>query len=373
MIKIVAMLIGILAMTASAQALSSSLDAVLTSQDPFPAEPGATVDIEVEIQNNGNAAAQDVVVELVPTAPFSLLPGEQAAKTFLLVGASDSVKATYRLHVDDQAISGDYELEVRIREGTSTAYLSEKIPLAVSGKATLVLESVTTDPVEIEAGGTATLKMVVRNVGSGTARHLTLTLNATPELIPLLAQGVTYLGDLSPGASATADIDISISRTAEQKTYTMTLLASYQNESGKPESTSFAIGIPVSGTVDLEIIKVEPNYAQQSLEIEVANKGTTDANSVEARLLVGGQLVDIDYISTIKPTKKTTFSFPLVAEGNGTLEIRYTGPGLEETAITKDLVFSFAAPAQDGQPAVLIVLVIVILGGLWYWRRRRKK
>ena len=353
------------------QALSPHITVVLIDQIPFPAEPGKTVELEVEIQNDGKGSASNTVVEIMPSPPFTLLPGQEKIKSFDLIPAGSSVKNSYTLQVDGDAITNEYKIEFKITT-ESTSFIRE-ITVKVQGEPEIILENVLIEPDSPEAGGETELTVYVKNVGTGNARHLTLRMNGTAELIPILSKGTTYLGDLPPDNTVVALIGLSIDKSAEEKTYISLLEASYLDESNSDNKKTFNIGIPVSGKVRLDILKIEPNYERELLEIEVANKGTTDAKSVEATLYSNGELVDIDYISQIKPTKKTTFSFPLVREGEGSLVLNYIGPGLEESNITKELVFNFSGNQDSSSLYTPIVIIVIIIIAAFYFRRRRKK
>ncbi len=365
--------IALLAVHAQAQTYSPSVSVVLTSQQPFPAEPGRNVEIEVEIKNKGLVETNDISMKIAPRSPFSLLPGEEETKKFSQVKALSSVKTTYKLHIDSDAVTNDYEVEFQMTTG-KVEYQKEKVKVSVQGRPKIVLKKILLEPENVDAGGTTGMSVHITNEGTGTARHLTLYLNSTPEIIPLLSDAAYYIGDLAPKQDAMARMRLSIDESATQKTYVARLSAAYQDEANSRNTEVFDIGIPVMGTIKLDIIKTEANYERGNIEIEVANKGTAEAKSVEARLFVDDRLVDIDYTSQIKPTKKVTFSFPLQAAGRGTLEIKYTGPALQETSIRKDIVFDFKTPngQQDSSWMVLLVVVIAVAAVFW-WKRRKKK
>ena len=359
-----------------AVATESGVNIVLTSQDPFPVEPGENVEIEVDIQNIGRGEATNFSVTILPPNNFKLLPGEDEVISFNRIGAYSSAKQTYSLHVDESTISGDYNIEFRVSFGGAITQI-EEVTITVQGNPRIILEDVTLTPDIIESGGRANLIASVKNVGTGTARHLSLTLNSTDYLIPVLSDSFYYVGDLFPGQSGTANMEISVDDSAEEQTYVMKLTATYNDESNTEITEIFDIGIPVTGKVQLDIIKTEPNYLRSTLEFEIANKGTSEAKSVEAKLYLGNELIDVDYTSQIKPTKKTTFTFPLVEEGNGRLEITYTGPGLERNTIVNDIVFNYSlVNGANGTAAAgtgLLLLIIIIIIVFIFWRKRRKK
>ena len=94
----------------SSVASTSVLDIVLTNQNPYPAEPGKNLDVEIEIQNIGNTDAVGRAVEIMAEEPFTLLPGEQKVKSFDRIGAVGSVKTSYRLYVNDSTMSLYYTI-----------------------------------------------------------------------------------------------------------------------------------------------------------------------------------------------------------------------------------------------------------------------
>jgi hypothetical protein len=370
-----AALIAALPALAVAQ-ISSDLDMVLTDQTPYPAEPGANVDIEVGLQNNGYGEASNLAVEIIPASPLSLVKGDRV-KTYTAVGARSTVKLTYTLLVDDSALAGDYDLEFRLYNPvTPESYESKEIEITVLGETKLTVGGVETTPETLEPGGRATIHITIDNVGTGDARQLEVSMNAScDDLVPVLSGGLVYVGDLKAGESETVDLYFNIDPDADQDTYLSTLTITYKDENNQESTDTFTIGIPVEGTVTFEIVNIEPSYTRGTLEIEVANKGTGDAKSVEARLVVNGETVGIDYLSQLKATKKTTFDFPLALSGDAELVINYVEPGLEKKTLSKDMgPLNFAAPGGDGTSTLLFVIIIAVIG-YFVWKRyfRKKK
>lgn len=372
---IVAILAACLLQPVNGQASMAVLDISLVSQNPYPAEPGADVSIEIEIENTGYADAKNMVVEIIPKDPFKLLPGEETKKTINQIGPQSSVKETYDLYVDTEAISSDYKLDFNIYSAQNpAAYSTKSVTVSVQGSPKLVVESVETMPDDIEPGGSVTLNFKIKNIGSGTARHLQARLNATTSyLVPILSGGLVYIGNLNPGETKEASTQLSIDSLAEYKTYTATLTLEYKDESNTPASDTFSIGIPVTGSIRLDIINVEPNYNRMLLDIEVANKGTTDAKSLEAKFVIGNQTIGVDYLSQLKATKKTTFSFPLVLKGQGELTINYVGPGLEQNQVAKMVTLNFQPPSGNGTLNLIIGVIIILIIIYFVWRKFFRK
>jgi hypothetical protein len=289
------------------------------------------------------------------------------------------VKETYDLFVATGAVSSSYNLDFNIYKSSDpSTYSTESVSVSVQGSPKLVIESVKTTPDDIEPGGSVTLDFKIKNIGSGTARQAQAKLESSSTyLVPVLSGGLVYIGDIMPGETKDAMMELSIDSLAEYKTYTTTLNLQYKDESNSPASDTFDIGIPVTGSIRLEIINIEPNYERQLLDIEVANKGTTDAKSLEVKLFVKNETIGIDYLSILKSTKKTTFSFPLVLKGQGELVINYVGPGLEQNQVSKEVTLNFEPPGANGTANIMVgaIVILVIIYIVWrkFFRKKHHK
>ncbi|MFH1294345.1 MAG: CARDB domain-containing protein [Candidatus Aenigmatarchaeota archaeon] len=351
------------------------IDIALNTQNPYPVQPGQIVDIEISVQNTYYIRSETVVVEILPKAPFTLLPGQDTKKTFTGIEGLGSRSASYKLSVNMDTVTNNYEMEFRVYVDSSTDPSLEKIQINVQGVPDLVIESITTEPKNIEPGSQVELLTTIKNVGTGTAHDLRLVMSSPNEVIlPLLAGGSVYLGELQPGQSKVADMLLSVDSTAEEQTYTLTLTSNFNDESNTATSKNFSVGLPVRGNILMDIIDMEANYARGVVKIEIANKGTADASSLESRLVVGNKTIGVYYVSQLKATKKTTLEFPLVLQGTGTLQMSYTGPGIEKNTLEKEVVFNFQQPSSgDGFTTAIYIVIIAVVAYLAYRKFFRKK
>ncbi len=359
-----------------ASAQSTDLDIILVEQNPSPAEPGTNVAIEVSLQNNGLQETSILAVEIMPNGPFSLVKGDKV-RTFTRIGPGNTFQLTYTLLVDDLALAGDYDLEFRLYgPNTPDSYATKEVEINVIGDTRIILESVDTVPATLEPGGSATINVHIKNVGTGDARQVEVSMTSdAEELVPILSGGLVYLGDLDAGASAVAPLRFNIDPDADQETFLATLSIDYKDENNNEATETFTIGIPVEGNIRFEIVTIEPSYSRGTLNIEVANKGTGDAQSVEGKLIINGETIGIDYLSQLKATKKTTFNFPIALSGQAELHISYVEPGLAQKTVIKDLgPLNFAAPGGNGSSSLVFVIILVVVG-YFVWKRffRKKK
>jgi len=344
---------------------SSDISVALTSQNPNPVDPGEIVDIEIEIQNNGLSDANKQIVEFIEKEPFTLVIGEDKTKSFNSIAATGSIKVSYKVKVSSDAATNTYDLELRIyNEDRPDIYIKRTVPINIQGSPKLVIEDVELNPTVLEPSGSGELIITLKNAGTGTARQVEAELQTNETvMVPILSGGLQYVDELVHDDSTILRFNIGIDSEADYRTYASTLAVMYKDEAGELETKTFSIGIPITGTILLDVIKVEPSYERGILRIEIANKGTTVAKSVEAKLLVDGEVVDIDYISQIKPNKQTTFDFPLRTSGTGKLVLNFIGPGLEQNSIEKDVMLTFSLPngGADGTTTVITVVIVIII------------
>jgi hypothetical protein len=353
------------------------MNILLTKQTPYPAEPGKNVNIEVEVQNTGLGDASNIVVEIFPAAPFSLLPGSDKITTFARISASSSVKVSYDLKVADSAESNQYDIEFRIYYASNPAgYVSQKVQVNVQGQPDFIIESTWTTPENIEPGGIVNVFAKIKNIGTGTASQVKASFNSSSGiLIPVLSKGSAYLGDINPDSDAVAEFQLSVDSTAGQQTYPATLTLTYDDETGTGLQKDFPIGIPVNGVINIEVINIQANFDRNVIQIDIANKGTADANSIEGTLVMNNQTIGTDYVSQLKATKKTTLEFPLGAEGQATLALSYTSTNLQQFHEEKPVYLKYENPNQGSPVNTLITVVIVVVIVYLVWRRfcRKKK
>lgn len=358
---------------AAAQSTNFKLDAVLTAQNPYPSEPGNNVNIEVEIQNSGDGAAEGVSIEIAPKEPFTLLPGEEKIKTFTKISARDSVKASYNLHIDSGAISNNYEILFYLK-ALNTPTVTEKILIDVKGDPDLTLQELTTSPATIEPGASVDLIIKIRNRGTGKASQIKGNISfSAAEITPELSKGLIYIDEIAPDEIGFATFTVNVDPSAEHKTYTGSISMSFMSDNNTKSTISFPIGLPVKGKINLQVIKVEPDYERQRLQVDVANLGTSEAKSLEAKLVIDNNTIDIDYTSELKANKQTTFDFPLIYKGTGVIVINYIGPGIETNTVTKEIAFNYEQPASDGSGMLNLVIGIVIVVAIYLVYRRCRK
>ncbi len=379
LVSILALLAAMPAL-ASAQTVPSYVNLILNKQTPYPVEPGQIVNIEVALQNNGSSS-NSITLEIVPEGPFTLLSGQPVAKTFTRVGAFDSVTQSYKLRIDEAAVSAVYDLKFQYYSGSGGTYVTRNLPVTVQGTPKIVIEEITTLPEVIEPGHEAQLTLKLRNVGTGEANHMEMNLEAEADsetgeslIVPVLSGGSFYIDSMKPGEEKTAVFKLDVSNDAEYKSYISTLTIYYRDETGTEGTMTKTIGIPVKGSPVIEILSAKVDNGDFKVDIE--NIGTGSAKALKIEFIQDGEVKDSSVASELKPTRHKTLRFSGFRYGTAMVKISYLDESNEaftsENTVTVKPSSSDETETVDYSGAVGMLAVLVLAEGYYIWRLRKK-
>ena len=375
------LVIGALMQSSLAAAQSSSEVAlVLNKQTPYPVEPGGIVNVEVAFQNNGSTSGS-ITLEVVPSEPFTLLPGEDSVKTFARIDALKSVTETYKFKVSESAVSSNYDLEFRYYPPNNPdSYITKNMPIVVQGTPKIVIKDITTEPSRVQPGDEVRVSVTLLNEGSGKASHAQASLDAEADAVtgeklifPALSGGFYYIGDFGPGEEKTAEFTLRVDNDAEYKTYMSSLDIEYTTESGEDGSVQYDVGLPIEGRPILEVLNSE--IERNEFKVEMNNIGTASAKGIKIALVQKGENRGVSVVSEIKAGKYKAVRFADYEAGAGILNISY----YDESNVlhTKSLDVYIERPNEGSESgvsplAVYGLLVLAAAEGYYIWRLRKK-
>jgi hypothetical protein len=376
-----------------AQAASAASKNLVT--ESAPVYPGDTTYVYVPIQNMGfGTFMEDVSVRLEPKDTAS-------ANAVTLLNSVDSLgtindwgdqrTAKFRIHVNPDAVEGDYYFNVYITyrgQQTSgstpsaavTTELKDQI-LTIKGKPLIVLLNSTLGTVAPMSINKVTLQF--KNTGTGTVQNAVAEINLATDSNPafsILGGGTQFsLGNLNAGNEADITFDLAVDIAAHPGVYNLPIKITGENN----YSSSNYVGLVVAGTTDFEISYQE---TLGSFSLNVANVGVNTASAVTVSVprqknfistgsssSVLGNLNPGDYTSAI-------FQLSKVPGGNNSLDIdiQYTDTSGQRHTITKSLAVELSSAAQTGAggrgsgstqyiPWLLAIVIIVAV----YWQRKK--
>ena len=360
--KLIALLTIICLLPVIVNALNTPQISVTTAfTNPYPAEPGESIDVSLEISNSGLAESKNMIIEVEPTDMIKLL--ENPKKEINILPAGDSRIVNYKMFVDSSAISANYELTVYVSYEFS-GKLNYKVQINVQGKPDFKILKVDTGT--INPGDKADISVDIQNVGSGKAKRSNAEFSSTSTYIkPILTGGNVYIGDINPGEKKNIKFKVLTSSDAEYDVYTGKINLTYEDESGNKLAKGFDVGILISGEPKFQIIKTEVKKDTQELSVEIANVGSAEAKGITVNLLVDNKTFDVDYITSVKIDKRTTLKFILPNTNRAELELSYESPDNRKFTQKDTIVWSTPYTFPSWIIAIVILLVVYIL-----WKKK---
>lgn len=158
-------------------------------QDPYPATPGSFVDLYLTVDSIGGEIL-DPRFEFVMEYPFTLEPSFDALTDLPVLSSKDKLTLHYRIAVDELAVQGDYEIEVRaFVEGNN--YYPYFFDMRISNVVTdfdMALQ-------EVDDSG---VSLAMSNIGGNTAYSITVRLEES-EGFQLIGPSSYIIGNLNMG------------------------------------------------------------------------------------------------------------------------------------------------------------------------------
>lgn len=337
---------------------SADINVKTAYTNPYPVEPGTNFILDIEVSNTGSEAAKDLVITLKPNHPFTVVDKTQEIISNFASGSSRIVE--FKLFVDSSAVSSVYQIPVEIKYSGSNE-ITRNINLRIQGKPNIAYLNITS--FSISPGETKTLKVEINNIGSGGAKRVIASLESSSENIkPVLSGGNVYVGDISTQSKKDASFLIYVNPDTSYGVYDSTIKITYEDEAGNVNTKTFEVGILVSGTPDIKIIKTSVNEAKRELEVDLINDGTAEARGVKGELMINGAVIDVDYISKINSKKSSTLKFGVPQTKDNVVDIRisYLGPNNEEYSYDEKISWSIAPKTNWLLIAVAVVLLYFI-------------
>ncbi len=311
---------------------ASMISTSLVNQDPDPAIAGDTLDVRIGVANNGGAAANNVVLELVPSYPFELVSGEDAINT---IGTVQGYQANsnlqivkYTIKINNNATAGTYNLKIvqHDQEGASNVTVERLFPIDVKTKTSA--EVVQIDKTVLIPGKQTPLKFKITNVGNSPIKDLTFSWsNSNSVILPVGSDNTKYIKYLDAGASADLEYQVIADSGVSAGLYQLALSLAYTDSINSSVKTINTIaGVYVGGGTDFDIAFSESSSGTTSFTI--ANIGSNPATSVSiiipvqqswqvtgANSVIIGNLNTGDYTVASFTLAQSTASIPTTTTG----------------------------------------------------------
>jgi hypothetical protein len=260
----------------------SGVSVSLVNQDPHPAIAGEIVDIYLGIENIGGESSNDLIVELEPEYPFSLVPDESAVQN---IGTIKSYQKdnymriiTYKIKVDSDASAGSYDMTVKYYEQGDSLVTETSITIDVKNKE--MAEIIHIDKTNLVPGKQTSLKFTINNVGNAPLNDMTFNwVNEDKVILPVGSDNTKYIKSIDIGESVELDYQVIADSNAYPGLYELKLYLSYDDPiTYEEKEISTIAGVNVGGGTDFDVALSGSSGLETSFS--VANIGSNPAYSV---------------------------------------------------------------------------------------------
>lgn len=212
---------------------------------PEPLSAGTAGYLSLKIRNDGPENGTRAVVKLNRNGKSAIIPTDST----VFIGDFPSggiAECRYKISATDDAVNQTYPVDVVVsytnREGSIVTSKTETIGIPVNGK---IFFTIVSAAPSLQAGTQASIEVQYRNNGYVTARDAQARI--TPHSPVSSDDNVAYLGDIGPGAIATAHYTLTAEGNAEPGTYAFDSKVRFRDALGNSqESDTISVNVTVT-------------------------------------------------------------------------------------------------------------------------------
>ncbi len=359
--------------------------------------PGSTFSFQLATVNTGTDTASNVSVHLLSTNDFSM-----SGQTLFMLGSlapGQSAASYASAIVGSNITSGEHRMEIYVSYSTARGNHSSSygVPISIStGSPRIVVSASSAMPQLLYSGSNQTLTVLVQNVGTGTARNLTLSFGSTNQISVQSSASSFFMGSLAPGASATETITITANSSSSDHNSMLPVYLSYYTSNYQQRSNVTApLPIRVAPSAVFKIVSVNdtlmPGSAYSPITLRIKNVGNEPAQEVSLSLQSVYPITPVAgnaYISYLAPGNETNVTFYVDVDQNG-LQGRYlltmyeqwrqANAGTNQLFTSSNNYYAVVYPNSSSSDvtgyalAVVAIVIIVVVARMVMKKRRGKK
>ncbi len=288
--------------------------------------PGSMFNFQLMTVNTGTDTASNVSVHLVSTNDFNM-----SGQTLFMLGslAPEQSSSSYASAIVGSNISsGERHMAINVSYSTATGNYSNSysVPISIStGIPKIAVSAQSAMPQLLYSGSNQTLTVLVQNIGTGTARNLTLSFGSTGQISVQNSASSFFLGSLAPGASETETITITANSSSSDHNSTLPVHISYYTSNYQQRSNvTSQLPIRVAPSAVFQIMSVNDSLnagsAYAPITLRVRNIGNEPAQEVSLSLQSVYPITPVAgnaYIGYLAPGNETNVTFYVNIDQNG--------------------------------------------------------
>lgn len=390
-IIIFALMLAMLAIGAAgvSAAGGAMLSASILRYEPAPAEQGNTVDVWVQLSNQGTKADL-VALKFQPEYPFSMPEGVQGAVDVGTVAATENKVVKFTVFVDQNAPNGDRNIKFLYKYGSVNDWAQLEAPITIQTQnAGLVIDSYIIEPSPIVPGQIFNVTLKFRNAGKIAVKNLDVSFDLPEGTFSTIGTGAKKrVGFIAAEETEAVSFQMSSDTSTAVKVYNVPVTLSYQDERNKQYTDTAKISLIVNAKPEISLsvdsTKFSSKTSPGTASLKIVNKGIVNMKYVSIKLIETPDYEVLSstneaYVGNLDSDDFETVDFtikPKVAEPRLKIQLEFKDPYNMEYKESYDLplrIITAADLGNGGLPWGWIILFLAVIGGIIYWRVKRKK
>ena len=355
-------------------------DIIKISADTFNYQPTPTVagkdfDIWIQVTNNSNKVAENIEYFLDTKYPFSIVSNNNTGKIATLAPYQSKI-IKYTLNSKPDTLDGTYKLDFKFKRQEIDIYSVQTYNIDVKGDPALI-DVINSNIDKASIGSNSNVNFTFKNLGGKNAKDIFVSLSdSQDEMVQILNLKTQYIPKLNVGDEQQINFTITISKAANNKSYTLPITITYSDDDGTYTTTkNLGIEIIDNPEIVINVLSIGTNntiktQTEENLSLEIYNIGNIDAESVYVEIednsisdnfskyFVGSIEKDnydsVDFKFTTN--KIETGSYPL------TINVHYKDRNLKEQKISKTIEINVVQGTDSNSGKKIILSILSILG-----------
>ncbi|GEM_PF-977061 len=362
---------------------TSNLVADIYNYNPNPVVSGETFELWIQLNNNSNSVANNIVYELTSKYPFTVVDANSNG-TIPVLAAHATTIIKYKVRTDLQTINGTYNLEFKTGKDTQNIKTIFNYPIDVTGSSAII-DIVSSNIEDATVGGTSNIDLVIKNLGQKNAKDIFLTLgDSSDSFVKILNLKTIYLPTLNGGEEHTVSFQAGVSKDSINKSYTLPITITFKDSDGDHNITrsvglaikdnpNMVINVLSVGTSENNTLKVN---ADETISLEIYNTGNVDSEAVyveiESTIIEStksnfiGLIEKNNYDSVDLKFKTKTYDFGSLTSVTlpVNITVHYKDSNLKEQTITKTINVTLNDTNNGASSISTVIKTILTIIGL---------
>ncbi|MDD5337333.1 MAG: NEW3 domain-containing protein [Candidatus ainarchaeum sp.] len=304
--------------------VNPKIELVNYSLSEVPLQPGHVVNLTLQLKSiEWDNCADRVSVQIATSYPLSIQgPDTQYIDRLCYQDPDEKGRVTFMIPVDALAQAGTFQVSITtIYEKRFTQLSSSNtLNLRVGGSPSFQASVASSNPVDIYAGDSAVVNIVLYNNGSDRAESVKATLSAPSGIDAKWATSVQQLGTILTQGSGQASFAVEVNKDAAPGNYTLALDVDYQSSDGLNKTQQFQFVLPVKEKADFSVqgsaVPLHIGETEDSV-ITVRNTGSQEARKIKVRIQPMFPFSSdgtVRYVDSLAPGKQVNLTYSITVD-----------------------------------------------------------